>query len=86
MAEKLGQSPANLLRIREPITAYCFDRACWMFGTAVQSEMDQVEQRTKGKGASARSIEARKRMVLNKWIPPKAGSTKGRFRDPAIRG
>jgi hypothetical protein len=57
-----------------------------MFGTAIQSEMDQVEARTKGKGASGRSVEARKRMVLNKWIPPKAGSTKGRFRDPAIRG
>lgn len=51
----------------------------------MQGELDQVdESASKGKSkTSPKTIQARKQMVLNKWIPAPE-STKGRYKDPAI--
>lgn len=80
MSQRMRCLPSDLLKISHPITAFYFDRAVWMFGGSVQSEMDAVESGTK----NHKSVPARKKMVLNKWIPAKTPHEKGRFRDPAV--
>lgn len=77
--------PSDLLGLQGSIAQYYFDRAVWAFGSAVQAELDAVEDaatRSKSK-TSPKTIQARKQMVLNKWIPAPE-STKGRYKDPAI--
>lgn len=81
MSQRMRVLPSVLLHMRNPVTAFYFDRAVWMFGQAVQSELDEVEAKSK----NPKSTPSRQRMVLNKWIPAPAGKTTGRFRDPAIR-
>lgn len=77
--------PSDFLGLLGSIERYYFDRAVWAFGSAVQAELDQVEEAaSRGKSkTSPKTIQARKQMVLNKWIPAPE-STKGRYKDPAI--
>ncbi len=85
-SQKMRCRPSDLLRLSDGVLAYYFDRAVWTFGSAIQSEMDEAERKSK----SSKSLPARQRMILNKWVPPPGGATaKGRFKDPAagsIRG
>jgi hypothetical protein len=81
VSQKLRVTPSQLLHLKHPILAYYFDRAVWMFGSAVQTELDEVEAKSK----NPKSVPSAKRMVLNKWIPAPIGApVRGRYRDPAI--
>lgn len=82
MSQQMGVLPSELLKIRNGITAFYFDRACWTFGSSVQNDLDEVDSNTK----NAKSIPSAKRMVLDKWIPaPQGAPVTGRFRDPAVK-
>jgi hypothetical protein len=49
--------------------------------------MDDVQARVKPSKNSGKTVQARQRMVINKWVPAPEGSAnaKGRFKDPAAR-
>lgn len=40
MAQRYGKTPAEILRIEDPYTAYCFDEAC----AVIASKMDEGEK------------------------------------------
>lgn len=80
MSQKLRVTPSELLHLDNPVLAYCFDRAVWLFGSSVEAELNAVES----SGKNPKSVPGRKQMVLNKWIPAKNGNARGRFRDPAL--
>lgn len=69
--------------------ALCFDRAVWTFGTAIESDMDEVENqmsRGKSKLKPERIAHARQQVLDNYLNVGKAReeAQKGRFRDPAL--
>ena len=50
MAKEYGCLPSQLLRLDEandPYTAFCFDEACHMWGSFVESELDQAGSQCK---------------------------------------
>lgn len=68
--------------------AFAFDRAVWTFGTTVESDMDEAEQRmSRGKNKPKADAVARARQrVLDSYIDigkAREVAEKGRYRDPA---
>lgn len=70
--------PSDLFDIEDRRLAYQFDQAVWMFGGALQSELDAVEGKTKQE--RQRKTDA----IIQRWIPEAKGKRK--FKDPAQRG
>jgi hypothetical protein len=66
--------------IHDELTAWCFDRAVTMFGTAVEEDIEKAVSKVKGE-ANKRAAGLR---AWRRWMNEK-GSTKGLFRDPAAR-
>lgn len=78
MSQSLRKSPSELLGITHPIHSYYFNKAVWRFGTAIESDLNQVAEKTK----TAAATKAKQAMVMAKWMG--AGKkTKGLYRDPA---
>lgn len=78
MAQEWRRRPSEFLDIQDPLVAYYFDRAIYVFGTAVENDME--EQRGKAKD-SKKGDQAAQR-AFNKWINP----APERFRDPLAPG
>lgn len=65
--------------------AFALDRAVFLFGTTVESAMDQAVDAL-GKSAKKPQIEAARMAVLNSVLTtPDEPVAQGRFRDPAAR-
>ena len=71
--------PSSIYDMRDPLTAYYFDRAVFVFGTHVESKMDEAGEGAKN---TKQGMQARTR-VLRKFLGTKEDSTQGRYRDPA---
>ena len=70
--------PSDLYDILDTLTAYYFDRAVYVFGSTVESKMDEA-----GEGAkNTKQAVAARTKILRKYLGEK-DSTAGRFRDPA---
>lgn len=76
--------PSDLYGLTDPLQRFYFNRAIWIFGTNVENDLDEVDNKSTGKKVSQKALASKKQMVLNKWLPPKDGNTRGRFKDPAI--
>lgn len=77
MVKMMKVRPSSLLEITEPLAAFNFDRAVWMFGSALEQELSEVDGRTK------HAREAKTQSIIDSWLPdqPKVK----RFADPAAR-
>lgn len=64
MAVKLGKTPAELVFITDPYTAYCINEAVIHFGSTVESAMDAV----KTKGKKAAQIRGARENVLRRYV------------------
>ncbi len=65
--------------------AFSYDRAVWLFGTMVESAMDEAERRYDGKKVKPATIQGARMAVLQQLTAdPFAGpaATAGAFRDP----
>ena len=73
----------------DPYVAYCFDEAVYMWGTYVDSELDQAGDDEKTKKAMAKAVAARQRRLSTLMVEGPQGEeieapvSKGQFRDPA---
>lgn len=80
MAKTWSCRPSDLLGLQENShTAFCFDRACAVFGNALKAELDAVE------GKKKKEIERKREQILSKWFNSEARSTEAqpkKFRDP----
>lgn len=77
MSQSLRCRPSQLLKIKNDILAFCFDRAIWKFGATLENQLEEVANKAK-KPATA---NARKQMLLSQWLS-EPGS-KGFYKDPA---
>lgn len=59
--------------------AYDLDQAVFIFGTALQAELEGVEAKKK------QERKQKMQAIIQKWIP-EASNGKKRYRDPAQRG
>ncbi len=79
LSKDLQTRPSDLLAIRNPLVRYYFDHAVWLFGSAVEADLEEAGRKAKNE----RLATARRLMAMNRWVPSKDG--KGIFRDPASR-
>lgn len=78
----MGIRPSEYMGILDEWSAYCFDRAIFSFGTALQNELDS--QKVEGKDKDGKKLQAKRQRLLDKWIPDLNGN-KPKFRDPGKR-
>ena len=69
--------PSEIYDVRDPVTAYCFDRAVFMFGSGLDAELKNA---AKGAKSDAQANSRRQR-VLAKWL-----GGKQQFKDPVASG
>jgi hypothetical protein len=77
MSQSLNTTPASLLGIDNRIKFFCFNRAIWTFGSALDQQLEEVANKAKKPG----SAKAKQSLILSQWLwEPGA---KGLFKDPA---
>lgn len=60
----MGVRPSELMGVTEAWPAYCFDSACFLWGTTIEQEMDVAASQTKKQNMKA----ARRFQVLARFI------------------
>jgi hypothetical protein len=77
MAKAYTTRPSSLYDIRDPVTAWSFDRAVYMFGSSFDADLKKA-----GKDAQSDSqANSRRQAVIAKWL-----GGKQQFKDPAGGG
>lgn len=71
-AKSVRARPSELLDVQDPYAAYCLDNAVSEFGRAIESELSEVEGKTK------KEIQKKSDRVLRKWL-----DMPQQYRDPA---
>ncbi len=71
--------PSKLFNLQDDVTAWCFDRAVFHFGTSVEADIRNATDKCK----DAKSANRKAEQVIRKWIS-EPGDTAGRFRDPLV--
>lgn len=56
--------PSDMIGVRNPYVAYCFDQACTYLGTQVEAAMDNVKEGKK----SAKQVAGAKENVMRKML------------------
>lgn len=63
--------PSELLSIHDdPLAAYSFNNAVWLFGMELEAELNKPAKPDK----DSKKEEQRRTRVLNKWIPKAPGA------------
>lgn len=76
MSKAVHRSPSDLMDIEDdPLAAFCFDRAVWTFGSALQGELNSIDETDKHK------VERARDNIFRRWLPDSPDSKK--FADPA---
>ncbi len=82
MAQSYHLPPSHLLGLRndpaDAYVAYCLDEAIFFFGTHVENELAEAEEKAKTK----QSKKSARQRVINKYLGD-AEKQKGAFADPA---
>jgi len=81
-----GTRPSDLLRVEDDYVGYCLDQAVGFFGTFIESELEQAEERVRARKGKTResAIKAARMRVLRQY-GIQSGATEARqFADPAL--
>lgn len=79
MAIKLRCRPSALLGVVDTWVAFCVDRALFTFGTTVENEMDEAEQRLP-KNAKEIAHRRTRQRVLDEYLGVELSEQPERFR------
>lgn len=83
MAKEFRSLPSDLLKIGDPYIAYCLNEACYMWGTYVDNEVNEVGEKPDRKMKDImRKRQHRLTQLVTSPEDLTAQSTK-KFRDPA---
>lgn len=81
MAFRLAKSsqcrPSDVYAVDDPVDAYCFDRAVYHFGTALEAALDEANSEK-----TAAAVNRKRQRIFQKWIPEASVG----FADPAKKG
>jgi hypothetical protein len=75
-AETWGKLPSEILFLTDWIDCYTVNQAVWNFGKALEAALAEAEE----KGKTQQGKTARRKLVLDTWLNPKAGPKK--YRNP----
>lgn len=75
MSQSLRKSPSEILHLTNPVSCFYFDRAVWRFGSAIDTELEDISSNAKTKPQAV----AQQASVMVKWL----GTSEGMYRDPA---
>jgi hypothetical protein len=83
VSKQLSVRPSELLGLAKlgDYVCYCFDEAVTVFGSWVQSELDDLER---GDKESKEAFKARMERHLDSLLNPADEVPKGQFADPAF--
>jgi hypothetical protein len=81
-----GARPSEFLRVEDDYVGYCLDQAVGFFGSFIESELEQAEERVRSrKGKTRESAIKQARMRVLRQYGIQAGQTEARqFADPAL--
>jgi hypothetical protein len=79
MAQKMTCRPSALLGVVDTWVAFCTDRAVFTFGSTIENEMDEAENRLPKDAKTAAHTRARQK-VLDEYLGVELAETTGRFR------
>ena len=78
LSQSVRTRPSELMGIRHTAVAFYFDRVVVSIGTAIESDIQEAQ--AKSKNNKAASVKAQ--LVLNRWLRAEGGA---RYRDPMAR-
>ncbi len=78
LSQNLHCRPSELMGIRSDAVAFYFDRVVASVGTAIESEIQDAQAKSKNNKAAA----VKAQLVLNRWLRAEGGA---RYRDPMAR-
>lgn len=86
MSSKYSSRPSELLGITCDIQAFYLDRACWLYGTQLDSQIENAVRNAKNDVAkkTAAHQALSKAMAKGKQNPGGQGQVQRQFRDPAL--
>ena len=70
--------PSDLLHISGTVRRYCLDRAVWMFGSTLDSELERAIDSCKNE----KEMERARNRVFDRWFPEHKMAP-AIFKDPA---
>lgn len=85
MAEKFSARPSEIIGLQCDIQAFYLDRACWMYGTQLDSKIDQAANAAKNDVGRQTAVSQVMNKALNQGrIEGPTKGSKAQFRDPAL--
>lgn len=81
ISKAYSKTPAEIYSIKDEYAAWCFNRAVFLFGTTLEAEIEEVQNKAKNQ----RQAQFRLTNLLNKWLYMPGEDVKGRYRDPAAQ-
>jgi hypothetical protein len=79
MAKELKSRPSTLLGINDPWVAFCTDRACFTFASAIEADQNEAEARLPKSAKDSAHSRARQR-VLDQYLGIELANEPSRFR------
>lgn len=79
LAKTYKARPSDLVDVSDKLNAFYLDRAVFMFGTHVESEMEKAASDAKDQQTSIRKRQA----VLDKYLGTEKKPVRKRYADPA---
>jgi hypothetical protein len=82
MSKEWHKTPAELYFIHDEFKAWCFNRAVYTFGSAMQEDLETTGTKSKNEGTRRRQ----KQMAFNKWMYAGLSEVpQRRFADPMAK-
>lgn len=76
-----GTRPSEILKMEDPVVAFCFDRAVYRFGQAVEQDITEKTEDSKNQ----QQARAKASQVFASWMTTDDHIPKGIYRDPMAR-
>lgn len=86
-AKLWGKTPSEYLRITDPYKGYCLDQAIGFFGSKIETELQEAEDKVrsrKGKVRESAIKQARERVLREYGILGEEQHQPRQFADPAL--
>ena len=85
MSQSYHCRPSVLLGIEDDIQSFYLDRACWLYGTKIEEELNRATKDAKSETAAQSKAMGVLNYRLNRNVKGDTSkSTAGRFKDPAM--
>lgn len=84
MADAYSCRPSDLLGVDCDIQSFYLDRACWIFGAKLDSQISEATRNAKNDVARQTAAHQVLNKAMGKGVTKEKGKPQSKFRDPAL--